>query len=97
MKKKTFKGEVLAGHKQDAIWVPFDPSIEWGIEAQRLWRGRHGFPVRGTIGGTSFESAIVPRQKKFYLLIEVKSGRAAAVAEDVSTICVSGWINYLLC
>jgi hypothetical protein len=31
MKKKKFKGEVLSGHKEDAVEVPFDPAKEWGI------------------------------------------------------------------
>jgi hypothetical protein len=68
--KKSFTGELLSGHKQDAVEVPFDPSSEWDLEPQPLWRGRRGFPVRARIKGRAFESSIVPRQKKFYLLIE---------------------------
>jgi hypothetical protein len=70
MKRKRFKGEVLSGHKQNAIEVPFDPAEAWKIEASSLWRGRRGFRVNATINGFSFESAIVTRQKKFYLLID---------------------------
>jgi hypothetical protein len=69
-KTKRFKGEVLSGHKQKAIEVPFDPAQQWKIEAQALWRGRRGFRVKAKIKGRSFESAIVPRQKTFYLLID---------------------------
>jgi hypothetical protein len=30
MKKKNFKAEVISGHKEDAVEVPFDPALEWG-------------------------------------------------------------------
>jgi hypothetical protein len=42
MKKKKFKAELLSGHKEDAVEVPFDPATEWGIRAKPLWRGRRG-------------------------------------------------------
>ena len=32
--------------------------------------------------GVSFESAVVPRQKKFYLLIDAETMRAANLAES---------------
>jgi hypothetical protein len=63
MKKKHFKAEVLSGHKDNAVEVPFDPAQEWGIEPQPLWRGRRGHKVLAKIRGLAFESAIVPRQK----------------------------------
>ncbi len=70
MKLRKFKGEVLSGHKQHAVEVPFDPGREWDVEPQPLWRGRRGFRVSATLNGFSFAGAIVPRQKKFYLLID---------------------------
>ena len=79
MKKKTFKAEVLSGHKEDALEVPFDPAIEWGAPPKALWRGRRGHPVNATLNGFSFASAIVPRQKKFYLLIDAQAEKAAGV------------------
>ena len=83
MKKKKFKAEVLAGHKEDAVEVPFDPAKEWGIPTKPLWRGRRGHFVNATVNGLSFESSIVPRQKKFYLLIDAEAGKAAGVSEGV--------------
>jgi hypothetical protein len=77
--KKKFKAQLLSGHKDHAVEVPFDPSVVWKVEPQPLWRGRRSFPVRGKIAGASFESAIVPRQKKFYLLIDVQ--RATGLTE----------------
>jgi hypothetical protein len=80
MKKKRFKAEVLSGHKDDAVEVPFDPTSTWGLPPRPIWRGRRGHAVRGTLNGFIFEeSFIVPRQKKFYLLIDRDMGRAAGV------------------
>lgn len=80
MSKKTFKAELLSGHKDHAVEVLFDPSIEWNLQPRSLWRGRRGFPVRATIDGISFESAVVPRQKKFYLLIDAEAAKTAGVS-----------------
>ena len=80
MKRRTFKAEVLSGHKEDAVEVPFDPATEWDIPAQPLWRGRRGHRVNATVNGSTFESAIVPRQKKFYLLIDSEAAKSARVA-----------------
>jgi ribosomal protein L21E len=89
MKKTTFKAEVLSGHKEDAVEVPFDPAKEWGIPPKSLWRGRRGHVVNATVNGFSFESSIVPRQKKFYLLINGESERAARITDgDVVTVTV---------
>ena len=68
--KKSFSGELLSGHKQDALEVPFDPAAEWKIQPQPLWRGRRGFPIKARLKGVAFESSIVPRQKRFFLLID---------------------------
>jgi hypothetical protein len=81
MKRKKFKGELLSGHKDHAVEVPFDPAIEWKIDAQPLWRGRRGYKVNARANGVSFESAVVARQKKFYLLIDAETVRAANIAE----------------
>ena len=81
MKKKKFKAAVLSGHKEDAIEVPFDPAKEWKVQPQPLWRGRRGHAVNAIVNGFSFESVIVPRQKKFYLLIDKESGRIARISE----------------
>jgi hypothetical protein len=68
--RKALTGELLSGHKQNALEVPFDPAKEWNIQAQPLWRGRRGFRVKARIKGFAFESSIVPRQRRFFLLID---------------------------
>ncbi len=79
MKKKNFKAKLLSGHKDDAVEVPFDPAKEWGVEPKPLWRGRRGHSVNATVNGFSFASSIVPRQKKFYLIIDAEAKKTAKV------------------
>jgi hypothetical protein len=81
MKKKRFKAEVLSGHKESAVEVPFDPKEEWKTEPGPLWRGRRGHQVIAKINRVSFESAIVPRQKRYYLLIDAETAKSARIAE----------------
>ncbi len=80
MKPRKFKAEVISGHKDDAIEVPFDPGEVWGVDPQPLWHGRRGHTVKGKLNGRKFESFIVPRQKKFYMLIDEALEQGAGVA-----------------
>jgi len=90
MKKKRFKGQLLSGHKEMmAVEVPFDPAVEWQIDPRPLWRGRRGHTVDVVINRVAFESAIVPRQKKFYLLVDRESQSSAGVSDgDLVTVTV---------
>ena len=80
MKKQRFKAELLPGHKGAAIEVPFDPAKEWAIPPSRLWRGRHGHSVHADLNGACFETFIVPRSKKFFMLVGDALQRAAGVS-----------------
>lgn len=81
MKMKRFKAAILPGHKDDAVEVPFNPTEVWGMPAQPIWRGRKGHPVSGTLNRTRFEeSFIVPRAKKFFLMIDKEMMRDAGVS-----------------
>jgi hypothetical protein len=82
MKRKKFKRELLSGHRDHAVEVPLDPPREWNIQPQPLWRGRRGYEVMTRANGVSFERAVVPKQKKFYLLIDAEIMRAANLAES---------------
>jgi hypothetical protein len=81
MKKKTFKAVLMSGHKDDALEVPFNPTEAWGIDPVPLWRGRRGHNVRGKINGHYFESSIVPRQKKFYLIVDKDIERETSLVD----------------
>ena len=65
-----FRGIILDGHKGAAVPVPFDPAERWGLPARALWRGRRGHRVSGRLAGKAFESAIVGRQRRFYVLVD---------------------------
>ena len=80
MKKKRFKAELLSGHKGNAVEVPFHRAQQWDIEPQPLWRGRRGRQVLAKINRVSFKSAIVPRQKKFFLLIDAETAKSAEIS-----------------
>lgn len=67
---EKFTAEILDGHKGAAVEVPFDPTITWSLPVRPLWRGRRGHAVNGTVNGVSFQSAIVPRSRRFYLLLD---------------------------
>lgn len=90
MKKRRFEAELLTRHKDGAFEVPFDPAHEWKIAARPLWRGRRGFLVSGTINGINFESAIVPRQKKFYLLIDRDLKKSSRLSDGARALIVIG-------
>ena len=69
-KKEKFKAELTPGDKGAAVEVPFDPSRRWRIVARPLWPGRRGYTVRGELNGVSFGSCIVPRSRKFWMLVD---------------------------
>ena len=81
MKQRKFKAEVLSGHKeQQAVEVPFDPAWAWGIDPKPMRRGRNGHEVKGELNGCAFESFVVPRSKKFWMLIDERLKRKAKVS-----------------
>jgi hypothetical protein len=75
----NFSAKLLSGHKEDAAEVPFDPRERWSVAAQPLWPGRRGFPVKATLNGIAFESAIVSRSRRFWLLVPETVEQAAKV------------------
>ena len=85
MKKARFSGEIVSGHKGAAVEVPFDPATKWAIEPIALWPGRRGHVVQCEINGTRFGSCIVPRLRKFWLLIddEVQKQIGASTGDTV--------------
>lgn len=80
----TFNSVLLSGHKGHAAQVPFDPGNRWSVGAQALWPGRRGFPVHATLNGQAFESVIVARSRKFWLLVPFEVSQAAAISVGAS-------------
>ena len=87
-KAERFSSVVLAGHKGFGFEVPFDPAERWGRPAVRLRPGRRGHPVSGTINGKAFESAVVGRSRRFFVLVTDAMAKAARLREG-STVRVA--------
>jgi hypothetical protein len=79
MATEAFQSVLASGHKGDAAEVPFDPGACWSVSARPLRRGRRGFPVRATLNGHAFESAIVARSRKFWLLVPAAVSEQAGI------------------
>jgi hypothetical protein len=75
-----FRAEILQGHKGAAVELPFDPAVRWSLAATALWPGRRGHVVRGRLAGRLFESAVVRRQRRHYVLVDAALLAAAGVA-----------------
>ena len=52
--KRSFTAEILAGHKDDAVEVAFNPAEVWNMLPRPLWRGRKGHLVKGTLNRARF-------------------------------------------
>lgn len=85
MTTACFQGILLDGHKELAVEVPFDPAARWMLPARPLRPGRRGHPVRGTLNGTYFESAVVPRAHRFWVTVshDVATSAGVDVGDDV--------------
>lgn len=68
--RQVFSAVLQSGHKQDAVEVPFDPAHAWGIAPVVLWRGRRGHRVHVDCSEVSFDSAVVSRSRRHWLLVE---------------------------
>lgn len=89
MRQARFQATLVSGHKDDAVEVPFDPGERWSIAIQPLWSGRRGYPVDATLNGTAFESAIVPRCSRYWLLVPESVERVTHTATgDSASITV---------
>jgi hypothetical protein len=70
MKPERFAGEIRSGHKQAAVEVPFDPAQRWHLPASPIRPGRRGWFVEVSLGGAWFGSVVVPRSRRFWLVLE---------------------------
>ena len=79
MKRARIRGVLLGGHKGAAVEVPFDPAERWSVQPVRLHAGRRGHRVAATLAGIDFESAIVPRSRRFFVLVDAQTCASAGV------------------
>ena len=80
-KAERFSAVVLAGHKGLGFEGPFDPAKRWGRAAVSLRPGRRGHRVSGTVNGSRFESAVVGRSRRFFVLVTDAMAKAARLRE----------------
>jgi len=88
--RATFSSVVLAGHKGAAVECPFDPGERWGLRAVSIAPGRRGVPVQASVESESFESHVVARSRRHWLLVPEPVLRAAArVVGDAVTVTLA--------
>ena len=80
MPTERLNAELRDGHKERAAEVPFDPRARWAIGAEAPWPGQRGFRVRARLNDTVFETAIVSRSRKFWLLVPADIAQSPAVS-----------------
>lgn len=62
-----FRATVVAGHKEHAVEVPFDPAERWELRLQPIRPGRRGYAVAASVEGSRFSGHVIGRSKKFWL------------------------------
>jgi len=80
MKAQSFSSQILAGHKGAAVEVPFDPHEAWSLALDPVRPGRRGYAVHAIFAGFAFESHVVARSRRFWLLLAEEVLRRAGVA-----------------
>ena len=71
---------VRIGHgEQCAVEVPFDPGLEWGLVHGPVFPGRKGYLVSASLGGAWFDGFVVPRMKRWWLLVDRAALDAAGI------------------
>ncbi len=88
---KKFRAVVQDGHKGCAVEVPFDPREVWGeLPTEIVYQRVRGIRVQGKLDRASFESWIIHRWGKFFLLVNGDVlERASSAAGEVASISLS--------
>ena len=87
--QQKFTAVVQDGHKGCAVEVPFDPTEVWGEQpTEVVYQRVRGIAVRGTINRGAFESWIIRRWGKFFLLLrdDVLDAGGTAAGEVVNLV-----------
>ena len=80
MKPKSFKGVVQLGHKGCAVEIAFDPDKIWGVRpTETVYQRVKGVPVSGRLNRTAFDSWIIARWGKRFVLLSDDHLMAARV------------------
>ena len=69
-KPERFRGVVQLGHKGCAVEVAFDPAEIWSARPKEIvYQGVKGVPVSGRLNRTPFDSWIIARWGKRFVLL----------------------------
>ena len=63
----AFVGEMVPGSSDASVCIPVDPTTCWG--APQVLEGRPSYRVQGTVQGWDFRGVVIPRAKRFWLLL----------------------------
>jgi hypothetical protein len=85
---ERFETVVLDGHKGLAFELPFSPADRWNAAEVSLWPGRRGYRVKGSVNKLRFESVVVPRARRFFVLVSDEMKKAGRLRAG-STVKVS--------
>jgi len=67
---ERFEADLILGHKGvTAVVVPFNPEEVWKCGPVRLAGRRHGWLVKGTANGVSFDGYIGERWGRFFIML----------------------------
>ena len=87
---ESFQGLVRSGHKEAAVEVPFDPVVRWGASMQAIRPGRRGVAVRAALGRTAFDTFVVARSRRFWLLLDdAQLGASGHAVGDTVAVTLS--------
>ena len=75
MASAKFRATLIDGHKGLACEVPFDPAERWSLPVVTVAPRRKGVEVAATIDDVSFDSAVVPRSRRHWLLVTEDTAR----------------------
>jgi hypothetical protein len=86
---KTFKAEVIQGHKGVlAVLVPFNPEELWKQKPVKLAGRRHGWLVKGSVEGEPYDGYIGLRWDRFFIMVDEGLKPGAYLANVVAAAWV---------
>ena len=89
MGKARFEAPLVEGHQGvTAVIVPFDPEAVWRRKPFRLAGRRHGWLVKGTANGATFNGYIGDRWGRFFIQLDDRLCKTAgaSIGDSVSMV-----------
>jgi hypothetical protein len=90
-------GVLLTGHKGPAVEVPFHPAERRGAPQVPRWPGRRGYSVHVFLDRARFESIIVSRMRRFFVLVHKSIVQQVGLAWATASVSPFGWPGHPAC